>query len=311
MANHVIAALQLGSHPDGKAATLADILAYEEQVRAAKVDLLVLPEAVIGGYPKGQTFGTYLGYRLPEGREAFQRYHTNAIDLDGEEVAALEGFSARTAAFVVCGVIERAGATLYCTALFIDPKEGLVGKHRKLMPTATERLVWGQGDGSTLTAVDTKKVGKVGAVICWENYMPMLRFTMYAKGITVYCAPTVDCREVWRSSMRHIAAEGRCFVVSACQVRDTPQALGMRQEDAPGYPMDELLMAGNSMIVGPMGDVLAGPPPPGHKGLVTASIDLEEVVRARYDLDVTGHYARGDVFELKVNEKDTSPVKFH
>jgi len=116
----------------------------------------------------------------------------------------------------VVGAIERDGGTLYCTALFFGPDGRLLGKHRKLMPTALERLVWGCGDGSTLTVVDTPR-GKIGAVICWENYMPLLRTAMYAKGVELYCAPTVDDRDSWLPTMRHVALEGRCFVLSACQ----------------------------------------------------------------------------------------------
>ena len=118
--------------------------------------------------------------------------------------------------FLVVGVIERDGGTLYCTVLFFGPDGRLLGKHRKLMPTALERLVWGQGDGSTLTVLDTA-IGRIGAVICWENYMPLLRMAMYAKGVQLYCAPTVDDRETWLPTMRHVALEGRCFVLSACQ----------------------------------------------------------------------------------------------
>src|SRR6185436_4178860 len=118
--------------------------------------------------------------------------------------------------FLIVGVIERAGGTLYCTVLFFSPSGKLLGKHRKLMPTALERVIWGCGDGSTLTVLDTP-LGKLGAVICWENYMPLLRAAMYAQGIQLYCAPTVDDRESWLPSMRHIACEGRCFVLSACQ----------------------------------------------------------------------------------------------
>lgn len=309
MPTHVIGALQIGSQPTGKADTLQLILSYEDEVKAKGVELLVLPEALLGGYPKGQVFGTYLGYRLPEGREAFLKYFNNAVDLDGDEVKALEGFSARTGAFLIIGVIERANTTLYCTALFIDPLQGLVGKHRKLMPTATERLIWGQGDGSTLTVVDTKTVGKVSAAICWENYMPLLRYTLYAKGISIYCAPTVDSREIWQCTMRHIATEGRCFVISACQVQDSPSALGLKPDEVPGWPADTKLMQGNSLIASPMGEVLAGPLV-GEQGLVTAAVDLDDVVRGRYDLDVTGHYARGDVFDLKVNETSSAAVKF-
>ncbi|KQQ62613.1 nitrilase [Pseudomonas sp. Leaf127] len=305
MARSTVAALQIGSLPGGKAQTLALILSYEEAILASGATLVVLPEAILGGYPKGEDFGTRLGYRLPEGREAYARYFDNAIDLDGDEVHALAGLAQRTGAHLVVGVIERAGSSLFCTALFFDPAQGLVGKHRKLMPTGTERLIWGQGDGSTLPVFDVP-AGRIGAAICWENHMPLLRTAMYAKGVEIWCAPTVDERDVWHSSMRHIAHEGRCFVISACQVQPSPADLGTQ---VPGWDNDRPLINGGSLIVGPLGDVLAGPLK-GAAGLLTAEIDTGELVRARYDFDVVGHYSRPDVFELTVDERARSGVVF-
>ena len=305
MPTSIVAALQIGSRPEGKAATLYAVLAYEERIKASGAGLVVMPEALLGGYPKGETFGTYLGYRLPEGREAFQRYYENAIDVPGAETDELAGLAQRTGAHLVIGVIERSGNTLFCTALFFSPEEGLVGKHRKLMPTGTERLIWGQGDGSTLPVLDTP-VGKLGAAICWENHMPLLRTAMYAKGVQVWCAPTVDERDVWQASMRHIAHEGRLFLVSACQVQPSPNALGI---EVPHWDGERPLIQGNSVIVGPLGEVLAGPLR-GEEGLLTAQIDLEELVRARYDFDVVGHYARPDVFSLVVDEREKRTVEF-
>ncbi|MFW3894826.1 carbon-nitrogen hydrolase family protein [Pseudomonas bharatica] len=305
MPTSIVAALQIGSRPEGKTATLEAILAYEERIKASGAGLVVMPEALLGGYPKGEIFGTYLGYRLPEGREAFQRYYENAIDVPGAETDELAGLAQRTGAHLVIGVIERSGNTLFCTALFFSPEGGLVSKHRKLMPTGTERLIWGQGDGSTLPVLDTP-VGKVGAAICWENHMPLLRTAMYAKGVQVWCAPTVDERDVWQASMRHIAHEGRLFLVSACQVQPSPNTLGI---EVPHWDADRPLIQGNSVIVGPLGDVLAGPLR-GEEGLLTAQIDLEELVRARYDFDVVGHYSRPDVFSLVVDERAKRTVEF-
>ncbi|HMC92209.1 MAG TPA: carbon-nitrogen hydrolase family protein, partial [Allosphingosinicella sp.] len=297
MAKVTVAALQIGSDPAGTAATLERILAFEAEIAASGAKVVVLPEAILGGYPKGETFGTRLGYRTGAGRDAFACYFAQAVDLDGAEVAALAALSARTGAWLVAGVIERAGSTLYCTAIFLDPEKGLVAKHRKLMPTGTERLVWGMGDGSTLPVVETP-AGKAGAAICWENHMPLFRTAMYAKGVTLWCAPTVDEREVWRASMRHIAHEGRCFLISACQVQPSPADLGVSVEDRPD---DRPLIRGGSMIVGPLGDVLAGPLE-NETGLLTADVDTDEIVRARYDFDPVGHYARADVFRLLVDE---------
>jgi nitrilase len=297
MSKTTIAALQIGSDYAGKAATLERVLSFEAEIADSGAALVVMPEALLGGYPKGETFGTRLGFRLPEGREAFQRYFENAVDLDGPEVAALARLSERTGASLVLGVIERSGSSLFCTALFLEPGQGVVAKHRKLMPTGTERLVWSLGDGSTLPAVDSQ-AGRLGAAICWENHMPLFRAAMYAKGVEIWCAPTVDERDIWRSSMRHIAHEGRCFLVSACQVQPSPAELGIEVE---GWPADRPLIGGGSMIVGPLGDVLAGPLGP-ETALITAAIDREEIIRARYDLDVVGHYSRPDIFTLTVDE---------
>lgn len=300
-----VAALQIGSTPEGKARTLEQILAFESDIAASGASLVVMPEALLGGYPKGEIFGTRLGYRLPEGREAFARYYDNAIDVPGPETEALAGLSQRTGASLVVGVIERGGNTLYCTALFFEPGIGLAARHRKLMPTGTERLIWGQGDGSTLPVIDAA-AGRIGGAICWENHMPLLRTAMYAKGVEIWCAPTVDERDIWQCSMRHIAHEGRCFVVSACQVQPSPADLGV---DVPGWDAGRPLINGGSVIVGPLGDVLAGPLR-GGTGLLTARIDTADLVRARYDFDVVGHYSRPDIFSLTVDERPRPPVRF-
>jgi nitrilase len=297
MTKNIIAALQLGFDPVGTSATVEHILSYENEIAQSKCDLLVMPEALLGGYPKGAIFGTRVGYRTEEGREEFLRYWQQAVDLDGPEVVALCALAKRCRTTIVIGVIERDHATLYCTALFISAENGLVAKHRKLIPTAAERLIWGRGDGSTLPVVQTA-AGKVGAAICWENYMPLLRSTMYAKGVEIWCAPTVDDRDIWQTSMRHIAYEGRLFLVSACQYVPPPIEAS-RKDDA--WPLDKPLIRGGSVIVSPMGEVLAGPLYD-QEGLISAEIDRDDIIKARYDFDPTGHYARPDVFELTVNE---------
>lgn len=300
-----IAALQVGSHPAGKESTLDAILSYEAEIKAARAELVVMPEALLGGYPKGETFGTYLGYRLPEGRDRFARYFEEAVSLNGAEISALGELSTRTGATLVVGVIERDQSSLYCTAVFIAPSQGIVARHRKLMPTGTERLIWAQGDGSTMPAV-ASPAGRLGAAICWENHMPLFRTAMYAKGVEIWCAPTVDERDVWQASMRHIAHEGRCFVVSACQVQPSPRALGQQVRD---WDPERPLIRGGSVIVGPLGAVLAGPLFE-SEGLVCAEVNLADIVKARYDFDVVGHYARKDIFTLSVDETQRNGVAF-
>ena len=287
------------------AATLRKIDALTADAARTGAALVVFPEAFVSAYPKGLDFGARVGMRSSEGRDTFRRYFDSAIDVPGPATESLARTSKKNAVYLVIGVIERAIGTLYCTALFFAPDGTLLGKHRKLMPTAMERIVWGYGDGSTMPVFDTP-LGKLGAVICWENYMPLMRMAMYAKGIQLYCAPTADDRDTWLSSMQHVAFEGRCFVFSACQHlgrSDCPPDYGAIQGDDPGT----VLMRGGSVIVGPLGQILAGPVY-NENVILTAKIDLGEIARSKYDLDVVGHYARPDVFQLRVNEKATPPV---
>ena len=226
--------------------------------------------------------------------------------MPGPAVDRLGEMARENGVYLVIGVIERAAGTLYCTVLFFDPNGKFLGKHRKLMPTAAERLVWGFGDGSTMPVFDTR-VGKLGAVICWENYMPLLRMAMYQKGIQIYCAPTADARDTWIATMRHVACEGRCFVLSANQFArrsDYPEDYAIEDDD--GDP-DHVLCRGGSVVISPLGEMLAGPNFEGE-AIVTADLDLGEIAKGKYDFDVVGHYARPDVFQLSVNERAMAPV---
>ncbi|SDG55006.1 carbon-nitrogen hydrolase family protein [Roseospirillum parvum] len=306
MTVHRVAVAQAASIPDDPAATAAKAADLVRRAAGQGVELLVFPEAFIGGYPKGASFGAPVGMRKPEGREAFKDYHKAAVDLDGPEIATLAEACAESGLFVVVGVIERDRGTLYCTALFLDGAKGVVGKHRKLMPTAAERLIWGFGDGSTLPVFDTP-LGRVGAVICWENYMPMLRMHMYAQGINIYCAPTADDRDTWLPSMRHVALEGRCFVLTCCQYI-TRGAYPAGHESALGDDPKTVLMRGGSAIVDPLGQVLAGPDFEGET-LLVADIDSEQIARGKYDFDASGHYARPDIFQLTVDTRAKPAVR--
>ncbi|XP_047941005.1 bifunctional nitrilase/nitrile hydratase NIT4A [Salvia hispanica] len=284
---------------------LAEAASYGSQ-------LVVFPEAFIGGYPRGSTFGVSIGNRTAKGKEEFRKYHAAAIDVPGPEVERLAAMAAKYKVHLVMGVIERDGYTLYCTVLFFDPQGHFLGKHRKVMPTALERIIWGFGDGSTIPVFDTP-VGKIGAAICWENRMPLLRTAMYAKGVEIYCAPTADSRDVWQASMTHIALEGGCFVLSAnqfCRRKDYPPPpdyvfSGTEEDLIP----ESVVCAGGSVIISPSGAVLAGPNYDGE-ALISADLDLGEVARAKFDFDVVGHYARPEILSLVVKDHPMAPVSF-
>ncbi|MGB3435843.1 carbon-nitrogen hydrolase family protein [Achromobacter sp.] len=299
------AVVQTASIPFNKQATVEKVVAKIREAAELGAKLIVFPEATISGYPKGSDFGARVGGRLPRGREEFLRYFNGAITVPGPEVDEIAAAAREAQAYVVVGVMEQEIGTLYCTALHFSPSGEMIGKHRKLMPTAVERLIWGYGDGSTLPVFNTPH-GKMGTVICWENYMPLLRMAMYGKGIQLYCAPTADDRDEWITSMRHIAMEGRCFVFSACQYitrGDYPEDYDAIQ----GNSADTVLMRGGSAIISPAGQLLAGPDYEGEC-ILTADIDLDDVTRGKYDFDVVGHYARPDIFKLVVDETPKPPV---
>jgi nitrilase len=285
--------------------TLAKVRALTLDASRRGATLVVFPEAFLSAYPRGMTFGAVIGDRTREGRDWYRRYWESSVDVPGETVDALSSIAQDAATHLVIGVVEREGGTLYCTVLFFAPNGDFLGKHRKLMPTASERLVWGQGDGSTMPVFDTE-IGKLGAAICWENYMPLYRMSLYAKGVRFYIAPTADARDSWISTMRHIALEGRCFVLSCNQFA--------RRSDYPkDYPGDfptnpnAIVTRGGSCIVNPLGELIAGPVYD-EETILTADLDLDDVVRGKFDFDVVGHYARPDVFQLRVNEQPTPAV---
>jgi nitrilase len=267
--------------------------------------VVLFPEAFVSGYPKGSTFGSIVGSRTPEGRAEYQRYWDSAVDVPGPAVDALARIARDNRIHLTIGVIERDGGTLYCCVLFFAPDGKYLGKHRKLMPTGCERLIWGFGDGSTMPVHDTPH-GRLGAVICWENYMPLMRAAMYAKGVEIWCAPTADARDSWIASMRHIAIEGRCFVLSCNQFSrrsDFPADFPCTLGDDP----QTVVSRGGSCIVDPLGEIIAGPNFEGEC-ILTAEIDRQAIARGKFDFDVTGHYARPDVFQLHVDERRKAPV---
>ena len=269
-------------------------------------DLVVFPEAFLGGYPKGIDFGTRVGSRDAAGRDLFRLYAETSFDPKGRDFSHIRGLVKEAGVNVVTGLIEPVGDTLHCAAATLDRAGEIVGWRRKLMPTALERVIWGMGDGSTL-AVATTDIGRVSATICWENYMPLLRMQTYQQRTEIYTAPTVDDRDVWLPSMQMIALEGRCFVVSACQYMTRGDvAEGIAYEAVQGAAPDAVLIRGGSCIVSPFGAVLAGPVYD-QSQVVTADIDLAEISRGKFDLDVAGHYARPDIFTLDVDRRRRSP----
>ena len=285
--------------------TLKKVHALAAQAADQGARLVVFPEAFVSAYPRGLDFGAVIGSRSEEGREQFRRYWESSVDVPSPEVEALSRTARTCNIYLVIGVVERDGGTLYCTVLFFSPEAGYLGKHRKIMPTASERLVWGFGDGSTMPVFETA-LGKLGAVICWENYLPLMRAAMYAKGIELYCAPTADPRDTWIASMRHIAVEGRCFVLSCNQFnrrRDFPPDYRAALGDDP----NAIVTRGGSCIVDPFGNFLAGPNIEGE-AILTAEIDRTQIIRGKFDLDVVGHYARPDIFQLQVDARPKRPV---
>ncbi|MER5387840.1 carbon-nitrogen hydrolase family protein [Saccharopolyspora sp. NPDC002686] len=284
-------------------ATLGKVDRLAAEAAAGGSELVVFPEAFVSAYPRGVTFGATVGQRTPEGRQLYRRYWESSIEVPGPATERIGAAAARHGIHLVIGVIERDRGTLYCTALTFGPDGGLLGKHRKLMPTGSERLVWGFGDGSTMPVHDTP-IGRIGTVICWENYMPAMRMHMYSQGVQLYCAPTADPRDTWVASMQHIACEGRCFVLSANQFT--------RRSDYPAdYPVDAepdaVLSRGASVIVDPLGTVLAGPAT-GGPAILRAELDLGRIAEGKFDFDAVGHYSRPDVFELRVDQSPKRPV---
>ena len=300
------AVVQAGAVPFDTEACVDKAVHLIAEASGLGAKVIVFPEAFIPGYPKGVNYGLVVGARDPAGREEFRLYLDAAISVPGPQTQRLGETAAAHGAYVVIGVIERDNGTCYCTVLFFGPDGSLLGKHRKLMPTVMERVIWGFGDGSTLTVVHSP-YGRIGAVICWENYMPMLRMAMYSKNVALYCAPTADDRDTWIASMQHVALEGRCFVLTACQFirkKDFPDTVRISLGDSP----EAVLMRGGSAIINPLGQVLAGPHF-GSETILAADLDLNDIGRGKFDFDVTGHYSRPDVFQLSVNEAPMKAVQ--
>ena len=281
-----------------------------EKAAERKAQLILFPEAFIPAYPRGLAFGTVVGSRSPVGRHIWQRYWENTVEVPGPATRKLGEAAGKANVYLAIGVIERdtqrSKGTVYCTLLYFGSDGRLLGKHQKLKPTGGERLIWGEGDGSTLTVIQTEFC-RIGGLICWENYMPLARMTMYNKGVEIYLAPTADARDTWQATLRHIACEGRCFVLGCNQYMTKDMYpddfKGLRELDE----QPEIMCRGGSAIISPLGKTLAGPLY-GQEGILFADLDLGEIARSKFDFDVVGHYARPDVFQLIVNENPSFSV---
>jgi nitrilase len=291
-------------------ATIEKVAALTREAAASGARLVLFPEAFVPAYPRGLGFGVVVGSRTAAGRRLFARYNANAVEVPSAATERLGAAAREAGVYLAVGVIERdavSGGTLYCTLLYFGPDGRLLGKHRKLKPTAGERLIWGEGDGSTLPVFDTE-IGRIGGLICWENYMPLARMAMYRKGIQIYLAPTADARDTWQATLQHIALEGRCYVLGCNQYTTKTMYPADLEgvEDLANAP--EELCRGGSAIISPLGEYLAGPLY-GAEGILYADLDAATIAAGKFDFDVIGHYARDDVFHFSVNEAPhTSPA---
>ncbi|RYF60953.1 MAG: carbon-nitrogen hydrolase family protein [Comamonadaceae bacterium] len=300
------AVIQAATRPFDPHGALDLVAAWTEKAAAERSQLVVFPEAFVGGYPKGSDFGTVVGFRTTEGREAYRAYFESSITVPGPEVDILASISRDTGTYLIVGVIERDGSTLYCSILSFDPEGRLLGKRRKLIGVGTERLIFGWGDGSGLTVHDTP-AGRLGTLMCWENLMPAARMAMYTQEVQIYCAPTAVGTPIDVSTARHIAREGRCFVLAAHMYMrewdNFPSHYQPAHADGSGLGTSR----GGSTIVGPNGDVLAGPIWD-EEAMLIADLDLDEIIRWKYDFDVVGHFARPDIFTLAVDRTPRAAV---
>ncbi|EEP78651.1 conserved hypothetical protein [Uncinocarpus reesii 1704] len=307
--------------------------------------IILFPEGYLGGYPRTCTWGAAMGGREDSGRQQYLHYYQAAVDVGDTPAGAgddwvhrrlplaegknhrgdgtrevLERISRETDVLIIVGLIERCGGSLYCGVVYVDPKRGVLGKRRKVMPTGMERLVWAQGSPSTLKAVTTEVDGvklTMAAAICWENYMPLLRQSLYEQNVNLYLAPTADGRDTWLPLMQTVAFEGRAVVLTCnqcvrkSQLPDWVQGNDNSQRKGTEDSEDPILTGGGSCIVSPLGKVLAGPiwnvDDDDAEGLQIAEVDFEDCTRGRLDLDVAGSYSRNDSFKLTVQGLDLTP----
>ncbi len=281
-----------------KTKTLEKVEVLTKKFAMEGCELIVFPESFVPGYPRGFDFGATIGSRTSDGRTLYNEYHRNSFNTESDDLKKMEQLAKSQNVYLVLGVTEKdsTSGSLYCSMLYISPKDGLLGVHRKIKPTGTERIVWAEAAGDYLTTYQTK-IGKLGGLICWENYMPLARMAMYLKGVEIYIAPTADARKEWTSTMVHIALEGRCFVMGCNQYFTKSMVPEKYQKLVVNEP--EVMCAGGSVIVSPLGKIIAGPLF-NSSGALIAELDLDEIKESKLDFDVVGHYARNDIFKLNV-----------
>ncbi len=274
---------------------LKKVAEWSEKAAAANARIVLFPESFIPAYPRGLSFGTVVGKRKPEGRAVWLEYWKNSVEVPGPICDELGAIARRLDLYLIIGVTEREplGGSLYCTLLYFGPDGSLLQRHRKLKPTAAERIIWGEGKGNDLDVLLTP-FGRMGGLICWENYMPLARMELYRQGVDIYFAPTADERSSWTASMRHIACEGRCYVLGCNQVVRKSSYPPHLQEEVADW--SEFLSRGGSIIVNPLGEVITGPLWE-EEGILTASMDPDLVIKGKMDFDPVGHYNRPDLFK--------------
>jgi nitrilase len=292
-------------------ASMQEALSIVKAAAEKGARLIVLPEAFLPGYPTW-IWRLKPGGDMTLGNEIHAKLRANAVDVKRNGLKPLQDAAKASEATLVIGFSEIdaafSGTTLFNSVAIIGSDGEILNVHRKLMPTNPERMVWGQGDASGLRVVDTP-VGRVGALLCWESYMPLARYALYAQNIDIYVAPTWDCGDMWLATMRHVAREGGCWVLStatALQGADIPADFPGRAEL---FADDDWINGGDAVVVQPGGKVLAGPLHE-QKDILFADIDVEVARRSRKALDVAGHYARPDLFRLEVDRSAKPPVSF-
>jgi len=292
-----------------KTKTLEKVEVLTKKYAQEGCELIVFPESFVPGYPRGFDFGATIGSRTPEGRALYNEYHQHSFDTESDDLQKMEQLAKSQNVYLILGVTEKEGTSgsLYCSMLYISPMDGLLGVHRKIKPTGTERIVWAEAAGEHLTTFHTK-IGKLGGLICWENYMPLARMAMYNKGVEIYVAPTADARKEWTATMVHIALEGRCFVLG-CNQYFTKEMIPEKYQNLVINEPD-VMSAGGSVIVSPLGEIIAGPLF-NKSGALIAQLDLDAIKESKLDFDVIGHYARNDIFQMQVmNQPEMKKEKY-